>query len=58
VLVAAFFAAVTSTTEEPRRMVGDPLPKWVVIGAGVLLLVAIVVAGLVAQRRSATSASG
>ena len=42
-----------TTTTEVRRIVGDPLPKWVVVGAGVALLVVIVVAGLLVRRRAA-----
>ena len=35
----------TSTTAVPR-VVGDPLPEWVVIGSGLALLVVILAAGL------------
>ena len=35
----------TSTTAVPR-VVGDPLPEWVVIGSGLALFVVILVAGL------------
>jgi hypothetical protein len=54
-VLLALAAAVTSTTEEPRRIVGDPLPSWVVIGAGLALLVLIVAAGLAVRRRSGAS---
>ena len=35
-----------------RRVVGDPLPKWVVIGAGLALLVVILLAGYLVRRRT------
>jgi hypothetical protein len=44
--------AQQTTTTEVRRIVGDPLPKWVVLGAGVALLVVILLAGVVVRRRS------
>ncbi|HUF33073.1 MAG TPA: hypothetical protein VMN58_07690 [Acidimicrobiales bacterium] len=44
--------ATTTTTEEVARIVGDPLPGWVVIAAGAALLVAILAAGIVTGRRS------
>jgi hypothetical protein len=44
--------ASQTTTTEVRRIVGDPLPKWVVLGAGVALLVVILLAGVVVRRRS------
>lgn len=56
--VYSLLAAATTTTEEPPRIVGDPLPAWVVIGAGLAVLVAILVAGLLVQRRMRASASG
>jgi len=40
----------TTTTEVPR-IVGDPLPLWVWWGAGILLLVFIVLGGIWASRR-------
>jgi hypothetical protein len=56
--VAAFlFLASQTTTTEVRRVVGDPLPKWVVIGAGLALLAVILVAGTVVSRRMRSSAS-
>ncbi|HWH34966.1 MAG TPA: hypothetical protein VNT56_06540 [Acidimicrobiales bacterium] len=42
-----------TTTTEVQRMVGDPLPSEVVVGAGVVLLVVILVAGLLARRSRA-----
>ena len=42
-----------TTTTEVRRIVGEPLPSWVVVGAGITLLVLIVVAGLLVRRRTA-----
>ena len=44
--------AQETTTTEVRRIVGDPLPKWVVIGAGLALLVVILLAGVLVRRRS------
>lgn len=41
-----------TTTTEVRRMVGEPLPLWLVVGAGLTLLVLIVVGGLVVRRRT------
>lgn len=49
VAVAVAGAAATTTTEV-RRIVGDPLPTWVVVGAGLAVLGVIVVAGLLARR--------
>lgn len=51
-MLAADVAQTTTTTEEVRRIVGDPLPRWVVIAAGVALLVVILAAGVVTGRRS------
>jgi hypothetical protein len=48
--------AQETTTTEVRRVVGDPLPKWVVIGAGLALLVVILVAGFLVRRRSRVTA--
>ncbi|MGH9184108.1 MAG: hypothetical protein ACRDZ9_09960 [Acidimicrobiales bacterium] len=47
----ALLSGQTTTTEVPR-IVGDPLPPWVVAGAGLVVLAAIVVAGLVVRRRA------
>ena len=44
-----------TTTTEVRRIVGEALPSGVVVGAGVILLIAIVVAGLVVRRRASGS---
>ena len=43
--------ATTTTTEEVPRVVGDPLPLWIWWGAGILLLIFIVVGGLWARRK-------
>jgi hypothetical protein len=56
-VAALLLLALQTTTTEVRRVVGDPLPKWVVIGAGVALLVVILVAGAVVNRRLRSSAS-
>ena len=45
-------AAAQTTTTEVKRIVGDPLPTWVVVGAGIAVLVVILVAGLVARRHT------
>ena len=42
--------ATTSTTSVPR-VVGDPPATWVTVSAGLALLVAIVVLGLLVNRR-------
>jgi len=47
-----------TTTTEVRRIVGDPLPKWIVIGAGLALLVVILLAGALVRRRSRAATSG
>ena len=49
--LAVLLSQETTTTEAPR-IVGDPLPEWVVVAAGLALLVAIVLAGTVVTRRS------
>ena len=43
-------AATTSTTEVPR-IVGDPLPYWQWLGAGIVLLALILAAGWYVSRR-------
>ena len=48
--LAAQATSTTSTTEVPR-VVGEPLADWIVYAAGLALLVAIVVGGLVIRRR-------
>ena len=55
-VAALLLLAQQTTTTEVRRIVGDPLPKWVVIGAGLALLVVILVAGAIVRRRSRTLA--
>jgi MYXO-CTERM domain-containing protein len=50
-LAAVVAVAAETPTTEMRRVVGEPLPSWVVVGAGVALFVLILVAGLVARRR-------
>jgi hypothetical protein len=57
-VAALLLLAQQTTTTEVRRIVGDPLPKWVVIGAGLALLVVILVAGLLVSRRTRVSSSG
>ena len=54
-MLHALLLAQETTTTEVRRIVGDPLPKWVVIGAGVALLVVILLAGYLVRRRSSAS---
>lgn len=53
-VTAALTAAAdaTSTTAVPR-IVGEPLPEWVVVASGVALLVVIVLAGLWVKARTA-----
>jgi hypothetical protein len=55
-VVALLLLAQQTTTTEVRRVVGDPLPKWVVIGAGLALLAVILVAGFLVRRRSRAAA--
>ena len=55
-MVALLVLAQQTTTTEVRRVVGDPLPKWVVIGAGLALLAVILVAGFLVRRRSRAAA--
>jgi hypothetical protein len=55
-VVALLLIAQQTTTTEVRRVVGDPLPKWVVIGAGLALLAVILVAGFLVRRRSRAAA--
>jgi hypothetical protein len=57
VLVAALLAQTTTTVEpEVPRIVGDPLSWWVFIGAGVALLLFILVGGWLVKRRSSRAA--
>ena len=51
-MAALLLFAQQTTTTEVRRIVGDPLPKWVVIGAGIALLALILLAGVIVRRRS------
>lgn len=48
----ALLAQTTTTLEEVPRVVGDPLPRWVVIGAGLALLVVVLVAGWFLRERA------
>ena len=41
---------VSTTTEVVDRVVGEPLPSWVVLTASAALLVAILVAGVLVTR--------
>ena len=50
--VLALLAQTTTTLEEVPRVVGDPLPRWVVIGAGLALLVVVLTVGWLLTRRS------
>ena len=50
--------ATTTTSEAVPRIVGDPLPSWVVLAASAALLVAILVAGLVVARRMRATGDG
>ena len=55
-MLHALLLAQETTTTEVRRIVGDPLPKWVVIGAGLVLLAVILLAGFLVRRRSRAAA--
>ncbi len=56
-LLTVLVLAQETTTTEVRRVVGDPLPEWVVIGAGLALLAVILLAGFLVRRRSRVSAA-
>ena len=56
-VVRAVVATGTTTSVPPPRIVGDPLPSWVVLAASAALLVAILVAGLLVSRRLRASGS-
>jgi len=45
--------ASTTSTTEVQRVVGEPLDTWVTVSAGVGLLVAILVLGLLTRARMA-----
>ena len=45
-------ASDATSTTAVTRVVGEPLPEWVVIGAGLALLVVIVAAALWARDRT------
>jgi hypothetical protein len=47
-----FAAVTTTTTVEVPRIVGDPLPYWEWLGAGIVLLVLILGAGWYVSRRT------
>lgn len=49
-LAVVLLAATETPTTEVQRVVGDPLPSWVVVGAGFALFAIIVVAGVIARR--------
>lgn len=51
VVLVVWQLAQTTTTEVVERVVGEPLPSWVVLAASAALLVAILVAGLLVSRR-------
>lgn len=57
-LAGALADATTTTSEAVPRIVGDPLPSWVVLAASAALLVAILVAGLVVARRMRATGDG
>lgn len=51
VVLVVWQLAQTTTSEVVERVVGEPLPSWVVLAASAALLVAILVAGLLVSRR-------
>jgi MYXO-CTERM domain-containing protein len=51
-VAALLVLAQQTTTTEVRRVVGEPLSAWVVIGAGAGLLAVILLAGYLTRRRS------
>lgn len=48
----------SSTTTVVPRIVGEPLPSWVVLAASAALLAVILVAGLLVQRRQRRTGGG
>ena len=50
--LVALVVAQQTTTTEVKRVVGDPLPPWVVWSVGAALLAVILVAGLVTRRHA------
>ena len=55
-MVGLLLLVQQTTTTEVRRIVGEPLPKWVVIGSGLALLVVILLAGFLVRRRAQAEA--
>jgi hypothetical protein len=53
-----FSAATTTTTAEVPRIVGDPLPYWQWLGAGIVLLALILAAGWYVSRRTRAPREG
>jgi hypothetical protein len=49
--LAALLAQVTTTSIDQSRVVGEPLPTWIVVGASLAVLIAILVAGALVRRR-------
>ena len=47
---AVVVAQAQTTTTEVKRVVGDPLPPWVVLLAGAAVLAVILVAGVLTRR--------
>jgi hypothetical protein len=56
-VLPALLLAQETTTTEVRRVVGDPLSAWVVVGAGLALLVVILLAGYLVRRRTTAGSS-
>jgi len=53
VLSAVVLAQATTTSSVPE-IVGEPLDSWIVIAAGLAVLVFVLAAGLLARRRIAS----
>lgn len=50
-LLVALLGQATTTTEVVDRVVGEPLPSWVVLAASAALLAFILIGGVVVNRR-------
>jgi hypothetical protein len=49
-VAVALIVGIETPTTEVQRVVGEPLPTWVVVGAGLAVLGLILIAGLIARR--------
>ncbi|CAN5714620.1 hypothetical protein BH20ACT1_BH20ACT1_07350 [soil metagenome] len=49
-VAVALIVGIETPTTEVQRVVGEPLPTWVVVGACLAVLGLILIAGLIARR--------